>query len=251
MKSKLSFDRKSYEPAYIQIVNIIRQQIADGVYPPGAKLPSEAQLRKQFGVSPMTIRRAINVLLDQGVVDTTQGKGTFVKLLDLGDTSFHLKKIQEIFADREHSEVKILSTRILRADSLVAKQLSIPEGDRVVFIRRLINNNDRTLFYHQQYLLYDPTLPIVEAEMDLTSLEGLFKGSGNSYLKKGIVSLNAISFDEEDARYLGGKAGTPGFVLEHTFYDLQNQKVSWGWLKFRGDSLKFTARVGIWETLEE
>ena len=63
----------------MQIANIIRQRIASGEYRASSRLPSESVLRKAYNVSPMTIRRSINLLLDQGVVDTIQGSGTFVR----------------------------------------------------------------------------------------------------------------------------------------------------------------------------
>ena len=78
-------ERASYEPAYLQIANTLAEQIGAGVYRPGDQLPTEPQLRARFGVSPVTIRRAVNLLLDRGLVSTTQGKGTFVRSLDIAD----------------------------------------------------------------------------------------------------------------------------------------------------------------------
>ena len=76
-------DRTSDEPAYAQLADIIRRQIGEGVFRPGEQLPSEAKLCQRFGISPMTVRRSINLLADQGVVNTAQGRGTFVKPLAL------------------------------------------------------------------------------------------------------------------------------------------------------------------------
>ena len=61
-------DRSLYEPVYAQLVRILLGQIAAGVFRPGDRLPSEAQLCERYGVSPMTVRRVINILADQGVV---------------------------------------------------------------------------------------------------------------------------------------------------------------------------------------
>ena len=81
-------DRDACEPAYAQLANILRRQIAEGAFRPGDQLPSEAQLCRTYGISPMTVRRSINLLSDQGVVNTAQGKGTFVKPLELGTAVF-------------------------------------------------------------------------------------------------------------------------------------------------------------------
>ena len=65
-------DRTAYEPAYSQLVHILKSQIASGRFRPGAQLPSEAQLCQLYQVSPMTVRRAVNILLDQGLVTMLQ-----------------------------------------------------------------------------------------------------------------------------------------------------------------------------------
>ncbi len=58
-------DRSSYEPAYMQLVNILRHAIATGQYRAGDQLPTEAELCAAYDVSPMTVRRAIGMLLDR------------------------------------------------------------------------------------------------------------------------------------------------------------------------------------------
>ncbi|MFH1138957.1 MAG: GntR family transcriptional regulator [Pseudomonadota bacterium] len=246
MSPKPLIDRTSYEPAYSQLVNIIRRQIAQGEFPPGGRLPSESQLCKQHGVSPMTVRRAINLLVEQGVVDTAQGKGTFVKPLELGMFSFQLNELQDIFRDREKTRVKLLEVRIVTADQVIAQRLSVSEGDRVIYIGRLISSSDEPLLHHQQYLIYDPSLPIVESEMDVTSLGGLLSGSGETSFKKGLLSIGVTSLGAREAAYLRGEPGSPAFRLEHTFFDFNDRRVSWGWFTFRGDRFNISTRVGLW-----
>src|SRR3954451_8675754 len=66
-------------PKYAQIVQAIRQKIADGTYPPGSLLPSETQLVRDFRVSRPTVVRALQVLQLRGVIEREHGKGSFVK----------------------------------------------------------------------------------------------------------------------------------------------------------------------------
>lgn len=242
----LSIDRNSYQPAYAQIVDAIRQQIALGGFPPGSRLPSESQLCRQFQVSSVTVRRAVSVLVDQGVVATTQGKGSYVKPIELSSTSFQLNELQTIFDDQERTLVKLLFARIIPATPDIVKKLPVAENDRVIHIRRLISNNEHPLIYHHQYMVYDPAQPIVEAELDLTSLGGLFEGRGKSWLKKGMIKLKPALLNEDEALHLKGEAGRPAFSLEHTFFDLQDRQVSWGWFVFFDERLEFGANVGVW-----
>lgn len=66
-------------PKYAQIVNTIQRRIGDGTYPPGALLPSEAQLIREFAVSRPTVVRALEVLRSQGWIDREHGRGSFVR----------------------------------------------------------------------------------------------------------------------------------------------------------------------------
>jgi DNA-binding GntR family transcriptional regulator len=240
----ITIDRRSYEPAYAQLVNILRQQIATGAMRPGDQLPSESQLCKLYRVSPMTVRRAINILVDQGVISTAPGSGTFVKAVDLGAATFHLQELQTLFSDKQTS-VKLLEARVALADERIARKLAITVGKRVIYLRRLLCRNGEPTFYHREYLVYDPTRPLVEAEMEVTSLQGLFEGAGGSVLKHGDLTIEATVLNEDEARLLQVPALTAALNLEHVFYDLDNRPISWGWFICRGDRLRFATKVGI------
>ena len=238
-------DRDSCEPAYAQLANILRRQIAYGAYRPGDQLPSEAQLCRRYGISPMTVRRSINLLSDQGVVNTAQGRGTFVKSLELGMANFDLGELQDLFINGTSTDVNLLDVRIVSADERTSRKLELVKGDPTIYIRRLFTREKKPIFYHRAYLIYDPTRPIVEAEMDVTSLQGLFTSAGNSMLKRGQLTIEATMMNEEEANILQTQLPAAAFYLEHLFYDFENRPISWGWFIFRSDHLRFHTQVGI------
>jgi GntR family transcriptional regulator len=238
-------DRESNEPAYAQLANIIRRQIAEGVFRPGDQLPSEAQLCRRYGLSPMTVRRSINLLADHGVVNTAQGRGTFVKPLELSTASFDLQDLKDLFANGSATDIKLLDVRVVSADERAARKLEIAEGDPTIYIRRLFTRDGQPVFYHRAYLIYDPTRPIVEAEMDVTSLQGLFAYADNALLKRGQLSIEAALMNPEEAELLQSHYPAAAFYLEHLFYDYEERPISWGWFIFRSDHLHFTTQVGI------
>ncbi len=238
-------DRDSAEPAYAQLANILRQHIAEGIYRPGDQLPSEAKLCRRYGISPMTVRRSINLLADQGVVNTAQGRGTFVKSLELGTANFDLKSLQDLFTEGGVKDVKLLAVRVVSADERAARKLDIPVGSPTIYIRRLFTREGQPVFYHRAYLVYDPTRPIVEAEMDVTSLQGLFAHADNSLLKRGQLNIEATLLNPTEADLLQSPYPAAAFFLEHLFYDFDDRPISWGWFLFRSDHLRFTTQVGI------
>ena len=67
------------EPRHAKISRELLKDIAAGKYGPGARLPSEAQLCKKFGVSRPTVGRALRELQEQGLIDRRVGSGTYVR----------------------------------------------------------------------------------------------------------------------------------------------------------------------------
>lgn len=66
------------EPFYEQIAGIIAARIADGTYPLRSRIPAEAELIEEFEVSRPTVRRAVALLVERGLVKASRGKGTYV-----------------------------------------------------------------------------------------------------------------------------------------------------------------------------
>jgi DNA-binding GntR family transcriptional regulator len=238
-------DRNAYEPAYAQLANILRRQIAEGEFRPGDQLPSEAQLCRRYGISPMTVRRTINLLSDQGVVSTEQGRGTFVKPVELGTAIFDLQELQDLFTDGRATDIKLMDVRVISADERIARKLDILIGAPAIYIRRLFTRDGQPVFYHRAYLIYDPSRPIVEAEMDVTSLQGLFSDIDNKLLKHGQLNIESTLMNPEEAEILKAPLPSAAFYLEHLFYDFDDRPISWGWFIFRSDRLHFTTQVGI------
>lgn len=193
----------------------------------------------------MTVRRAINLLVDQGIVVAEQGRGTFVKPMTMGEASFHLSELQELISDTENTRVNVLEASIVSADHRVARKLLIPVGQRTVYIRRVLTTDCKPALYHREYLIYDPTRPIVEAELEVTALQRLFSGGGETILKWGEMSMEATLLNKEEAHILQVDKPMAAFCFEHLFYDFENKPISWGWIIGRADILRFTTKVGL------
>lgn len=244
-ESIVAIDRDSYEPAYAQLVRILLRQVAAGDFRPGDRLPSEAQLCERYNVSPMTVRRVVNILVDRGVVVAEQGRGTFVRPLELATATFNLDRLQRLFRNDGQSRVKLSEVRITSASERTARKLDIVVGERIVYVRRLILQGEEPVLLHRQHVIYDPTRPIIEAEMEVTALRGLFSGGASSHLKRGDLTIDATVLRAEEAVLLHSEAGAPAFRLEHLFYDFDDRPVSWGWFICTSDRLCFTATIGV------
>ena len=191
----------------------------------------------------MTARRALNILLDEGLVSATRGRGTFVKPLMFGSATFGLQALEELF-NGERTSVRFLSVKTTVATQRISQKLGVPVDGKVISIRRLLSRDGEPVANHREYLIFDPMRPIVEAEMGITSLQGLFDGRGETVLKRGDLGVQATVLTEEEARLLNAVTGSAAFRIEHIFFDFDEQPVSWGWFIVPGNQLRFSATVG-------
>ncbi len=74
----MDIDRGSIVPIYQQIADELRRGIAAGRYLPGRALPSESEIAATLGVARLTVRKAVRVLADEGLVEVSRGRGAFV-----------------------------------------------------------------------------------------------------------------------------------------------------------------------------
>jgi GntR family histidine utilization transcriptional repressor len=119
-------------PAFERVKTFIKVQISVGAWRPGDAVPSEAALQQQFGISRMTVNRALRELAAEGLVTRVQGSGTVVAELHRISTTLDIRDIHEEVQARGH----VHSTRVVRlittlANARVAEALRLPVGAKV------------------------------------------------------------------------------------------------------------------------
>jgi GntR family transcriptional regulator len=191
----------------------------------------------------MTARRALMTLLDEGLVFAARGRGTFVKPLVLGSATFGLEALEGLFSEKR-TWVRFLSVKTVPATPRISRRLAVPTNDRVVSIRRLLLRDGEPVAFHREFLVFDPLRPIVEAEMGITNLQGLFDGTGETMLKRGDLTIQTTVLTEGESDLLDTPACSAAFRIEHTFYDFGERPVSWGWFIVPGKHLQFDTTVG-------
>ncbi|MBL8342051.1 MAG: GntR family transcriptional regulator, partial [Rubrivivax sp.] len=87
---------------YLRVKQHLKDGLADGRWPPGALMPSEAELVTQFGVSRMTVSRALRELQAEGLVDRSQGVGTFAAQLHRVSSTLTIRDLHEEIESRGH-----------------------------------------------------------------------------------------------------------------------------------------------------
>ncbi len=230
--------------AYLQLAEILKQRILSGVYRCGEKIPSEAALSRENSLALMTVRQAVGVLVDRGLLERMPGRGTYVKELSWSGAPFFINGLVETVRARQ-TKVNIIKSEVRRANARVAAQLGIELGDSVIFLRRHIAAGEDILLVQEGYLLLDPSRPVVEAELEATYLTGLFTGSGQGLIKRAALSITPVLLADEDAQVLNRPLGSVGFKLEYSFFDAALAPLAAGCFIAPEDQLKLSAETGI------
>ena len=134
MDSNTVFEARSRTaPAapYARIKQHLKDELARGRWPPGAAMPSDAELVAQFGVSRMTVTRALNELRSEGLIERLQGVGTFAAHLARVSSTLQIRDLHEEIEARGHRHhAEVHSARRETAASGLALQLGLSAARR-------------------------------------------------------------------------------------------------------------------------
>ena len=125
-------DPTAITPLYVQLMNMIEEDVSAGRYHTGDRLMTEKEMAETYHISINTVRRAIDKLIEKGLVERKQGKGTFVTKPKF---ERNMKKLQS-FTELKPGG-KMLENKVVTADEKTARRLDIPVGSRVVFLSRV------------------------------------------------------------------------------------------------------------------
>ncbi|MDO8286679.1 MAG: histidine utilization repressor [Rhodoferax sp.] len=141
------------QPAYLQVKTFIQQHISSGEWRPGDPVPSEATLMQQFGISRMTVNRALRELTAEGMVTRVQGSGTFVAELHRIASNLTIRDIQEEVVERGHVHTaRVLLSQAEKAGAELAQSLGLRTGAKVFHTVLVHLENGVPIQYEDRYV---------------------------------------------------------------------------------------------------
>ncbi len=120
---------RSAAAPYARVKQHLMDALSQGRWPPGALMPSEAELVAQFGVSRMTVNRALRELQGEGLIERVQGVGTFAAQLHRVSSTLTIRDLHDEITDRGHRhEARVQLVRQEAAPPPLARQLGLAPG---------------------------------------------------------------------------------------------------------------------------
>ncbi|MCR4435468.1 MAG: GntR family transcriptional regulator [Clostridiales bacterium] len=230
---------ESFIPIYFKLAEDIKQQVFSGKLKPGDMLPTEAQLCSQYGISRMTARQGLKLLVDEGMVESFRGKGSFVAqpkfnqlMLELPDSHFHLQ---------ENASVQLLGVDIIPADSTVASVLKLKTNSKVIRIKKLYLTENEPVALDTRYIIYHRRQPVVENEINYAAFPKEVARHTGVALIRNQVTFSAVPLDKNLAQQLGTTEGKPALQIEQLVFGGQEQPLGWSIIICNGEKYRMNA----------
>jgi len=232
-------------PLYHQLKNIIKAQIITGAIQPGDKIPSESELGERYGVSRITVRQAINSLVQEGYLYRKQGVGTFVTSLKLRRRLPRLYSFTEDMRELGlEPSSQVLEQKVVEADEEMAEILKLPPGDkRVNRLVRVRLANGEPILLERTFIPYYLCPDLTTEDLERGSLYSLLREKYNLLLDHAYETYEVGKVRKEEAKVLKCPSGFPAFVIERLTYLKTEIPVEWTKSVARGDRLRFTVRL--------
>src|SRR3712207_1067737 len=235
-------DRSSPTPLYFQLAQAIEGAIAGGDLPAGSRLENEILLAQRYGLSRPTVRRAVQELVDKGLLVRKRGVGTQVIQPHVRRSVELTSLYDDLSRSGEAPTTEVLSLERVPAPPDVAEELDLPEGDEIVVVRRLRRSRGEPLALLANHLpgRFEPTVE------DLTE-RGLYQylRAQGVHLRVAHQRIGARLARAEEARLLEEPPRSALLTMQRTAFDDQGVAVEYGRHVYRASRYDFeTTLVG-------
>lgn len=199
-------------PVYEQVKAYIKGHISRGDWRPGDPVPSESALMTQFGVSRMTVNRALRELAGEGLVTRVQGSGTRVAELHRISSRLTIRDIHEEITERGHVHAtRVLLVAAEKASTEVAQSLGLRVGARVFHTVLIHMENGVPIQYEDRYV--NPVAAPDYLSVDFTATTPTHHLLAFAPLTEASYSIEACLPTAEEARQLDIKRSEPCLTM--------------------------------------
>jgi GntR family transcriptional regulator len=235
---------KARTPRYHQIAQSLRQRIGSGELAPGERLANQRRLARQFGVTLMTLRQALELLERDGLIARHHGLGTFVASPSV---DYDILQLNTFAGDLSARGARV-ATRFLRshfslADRWAARELRLAKGARVFVLERLRLVDGHPMSFQASSLPASIGEEVAKLDLAVTPLRQALSFKLGIEIVAAQETVSAVHLETRAARDLGCRAGAPAFRSDRVSVGPDGTPVVYDRVFIPGDRFRITRQL--------
>lgn len=215
------------------------RRIQRGLLHPGDRLPSEAELVREFGVSRITVRRALEGLLQGGWAYSLQGKGSFVAEPHMREISGFGSFSDDIVSRGMHPHSTIVRAEVVDPPTDVTDQLQLAPGERVTLLERVRFADDLPVAFETAYIPKRIASDLLDNDLEEGSLYRILRERYRVFPTWADAQIDAYPADERTAAFLNLRLGSPMLRALRLTYTERFEIIERVVSLYRGDRFTF------------
>lgn len=232
------------KPIYIQIHNQIREMIEQEKWKVGERIPSERDLAKTFQVSRMTLRQAVQTLVDEGILERRVGSGTYVSSQKVQEKMTGIESFTETILSQGRTPTsRTISYHVKPASSSEAERLRLKDETLVLRMERIRYADGQPICFEVATIPYHFVSSLGKEEITVSLYKTLEE---KQHLKVGKAeqTVTAMLASEQTAEFLDIKRGDPILRLKQITYSTEDEPFEYVRTQYVGDRFEFYLEKG-------
>jgi GntR family transcriptional regulator len=245
----LGIDKLSAMPLYIQLAESLEKSIQGGQYSIGSKIPPEEELAQRFELNRNTVRHAISLMVDRGILVKKRGIGTFVRRKQNIYPVHRLDQMVSFVDDFNIGDIRIddwiIDKSAIQATPEIAALLQLEEGGKAVRIERLRLAEGTPFVLETQYYSYQEFGRLLEIPIK-GSMYKILSEQFHADLDHAVQTIRAVLASQETAQKLSIAPAVPCLYIESLAYNSENRCIEILHSYYRGDRYLFRVQTGAY-----
>jgi len=229
-------NRSSKVPLYHQLYELLREAIVAGKWPPETMVPSESELQNHFQVSQITVRQALENLVNEGLIYRQRGRGTFVSQPAIETSLSRILSFTEDMQQRGYRPgSRVIYTGVGQASPGLSEKLRIPIDSEIARLNRLRFADDQPLSIEESALVHHYCPGVLAVDYEVNSLRERLQLQYGLQITRAKQSIRALNANQEQAKLLSIDPGDALLGLERVSYSQHDLPLEFLRITYRAD----------------
>ena len=236
----MTISRRKTLPLYHQLNEFITERIESGDWLPGHRMPTEKELSNEFSVSRTTVRQAMQLLENEGLVERIQGKGTFVGRPKIAQNLGTMGSMPLMANAGSSAAIQFISLNVVAPSAAVASRLSLPAGEKVYELTRTMTLDGEPLMLITAWMPVSLFPDLRERFVETLSMRQTLRELYGIQVVRQQKVVEVTILDDQEAETLHANAGAPALLLSYLSQTQDHaQPCEYRKMLVRGDRCKY------------